>query len=97
MKTDHGGIICHVSTKATTDGEMLPMDFARHSTASSTISMLNLRGNQRTAGEQSRKKAEKSSTQAQETPFRIPSLIKRPGTVADSTLHYKDIGALSHT
>ncbi|MBP5803010.1 DEAD/DEAH box helicase [Microbacterium maritypicum] len=92
LKSDHGGIICYVSNGGyidSTSADGLRKTFSREF---HDIYVYNLRGNQRTAGEQSRKEGGKIFDAGSRNTVAILLLIKRAGTVADSTLHYKDIG-----
>ncbi|MEZ0139983.1 type ISP restriction/modification enzyme [Microbacterium sp. NRRL B-14842] len=92
LKSDHGGIICYVSNGGYIDGNTADGLRKTLSREFHDIYVYNLRGNQRTAGEQSRKEGGKIFDSGSRNTVAILVLIKRPGTVADSTLHYKDIG-----
>ncbi|MET3175986.1 UNVERIFIED_ORG: putative helicase [Arthrobacter sp. UYCu721] len=56
------------------------------------IYVYNLRGNQRTAGEQSRREGGKVFDSGSRNTVAILLLVKRPGTVTSCALHYRDIG-----
>ena len=58
----------------------------------SAIYCFNLRGNQRTSGELSRKEGGKIFGSGSRTPIAITLLIKRPGDQGCAQLHYHDIG-----
>lgn len=92
LKSDHGGIICYVSNGGYIDGNTADGLRKTLNREFHDIYVFNLRGNQRTAGEQSRKEGGKIFDAGSRNTVAILLLIKRPGTVADSTLHYKDIG-----
>lgn len=92
LKSDHGGIICYVSNGGYIDGNTADGLRKTLNREFHDIYVYNLRGNQRTAGEQSRKEGGKIFDSGSRNTVAILLLIKRPGTAADSTLHYKDIG-----
>lgn len=89
----HGGIICFVSNGAWLDGnstdgfrKCLEKEF-------SSIYVFNLRGNQRTSGELSRKEGGKIFGSGSRTPIAITLLVKNPTDIKDKAIiHYKDIG-----
>lgn len=58
----------------------------------SQIYVYNLRGNQRTAGEQSRCEGGKVFDAGSRATVAITILVKNPATQSPATLHYKDIG-----
>ena len=58
----------------------------------SAIHVLNLRGNQRTAGEQSRKEGGKVFGGGSRATVAITVLVKNPASLGPATLHYADIG-----
>ena len=58
----------------------------------SDIYVFNLRGNQRTSGELSRKEGGKIFGSGSRTPVAITVLVKKPSKPAASTIHYCDIG-----
>ncbi len=92
LRSQQGGVICYVSNGGyidgnTADGLRLTLADEFHD-----IYVYNLRGNQRTAGEQSRKEGGKVFDSGSRNTVAIMLLIKQPGTVESSTLHYKDIG-----
>lgn len=88
-----GGIICFVSNGAWLDGN--GMDGFRLSLEKefSSIYIFNLRGNQRTSGELSRKEGGKIFGSGSRTPISITLLVKNPDVKTDkATIHYHDIG-----
>lgn len=89
----NGGIVCFVSNGAWLDGNST--DGFRKSIEKefSSIYVFNLRGNQRTSGELSRKEGGKVFGSGSRTPISITLLVKNPD-VKDSKakIFYKDIG-----
>jgi predicted helicase len=89
----HGGIIAFVSNGAWLDGnstdgfrKLLEQEF-------SAIYVFNLRGNQRTSGELSRKEGGKIFGSGSRTPIAITFLVKNSeASTAPATIHYHDIG-----
>ena len=89
----HGGIIAFVSNGAWLDGNST--DGFRKSLEKefSSIWVFNLRGNQRTSGELSRKEGGKIFGSGSRTPIAITLLVKNPNTTnKQATIHYHDIG-----
>ena len=90
---ENGGIVCFVSNGAWLDGnstdgfrKCLEKEF-------SSIYVLNLRGNQRTSGELSRREGGKIFGSGSRTPIAITLLVKNPSDKKDkATIHYHDIG-----
>lgn len=89
----HGGIICFVSNGAWLDGNAQD-GFRKHLEKEfSNIYVFNLRGNQRTSGELSRKEGGKIFGSGSRTPISITLLVKKPqADNAKATIHYHDIG-----
>ncbi|WP_018500927.1 DEAD/DEAH box helicase [Parafrankia discariae] len=58
----------------------------------SEIYVYNLRGNHRTAGEQTRKEGGKIFGGGSRTPVAITLLVKNPDKIGPATIHYADIG-----
>lgn len=88
-----GGIICFVSNGAWLDGNST--DGFRKSLEKefSSIYIFNLRGNQRTSGELSRKEGGKIFGSGSRTPISITLLVKNPDVKNEkATIHYHDIG-----
>lgn len=89
----HGGIVSFVSNGAWLDGnaqdgfrKCLEKEF-------SSIYVFNLRGNQRTSGELSRKEGGKIFGSGSRTPIAITLLVKNPAKQSEkATIHYHDIG-----
>ena len=88
-----GGIIAFVSNGAWIDGNST--DGFRKSIEEefSSIWVFNLRGNQRTSGELSRKEGGKIFGSGSRTPIAITILVKNPNAKQEkATIHYHDIG-----
>lgn len=87
-----GGIIAFISNGAWLDGNA--QDGMRKSLEKefSDIYVLNLRGNQRTSGELSRKEGGKIFGSGSRTPIAITFLVKNPQKEGQATIHYYDIG-----
>lgn len=93
LDKDNGGIIAYVSNGAWIDGN--GMDGFRKTIEKefSNIYIFNLRGNQRTSGEVSRKEGGKIFGSGSRTPICITLLIKNPNaTNKKASIHYHDIG-----
>lgn len=92
LKSDQGGMVCYVSNGGYIDGNTA--DGLRKTLSSEFhyVYVYNLRGNQRTAGELSRREGGKVFDSGSRNTVAIMLLIKLPGAVSDSVLHYKDIG-----
>jgi predicted helicase len=89
----NGGIICFVSNGAWLDGN--GMDGFRKSLEKefNSIYVLNLRGNQRTSGELSRKEGGKIFGSGSRTPIAITLLVKNPDDKkGKAKIYYHDIG-----
>ncbi|MDO8727916.1 MAG: DEAD/DEAH box helicase family protein [Candidatus Methanoperedens sp.] len=88
-----GGIICFVSNGSWLDGnaqdgfrKCLEKEF-------NSIYVFNLRGNQRTSGELSRKEGGKIFGSGSRTPVSITLLVKKPNNSnKNATIYYRDIG-----
>lgn len=93
LDPQHGGVIAFVSNGAWLDGnsadgfrKCLEKEF-------SSIYVLNLRGNQRTSGELSRKEGGKIFGSGSRTPVAITLLVKNPQANAEkAVIRYHDIG-----
>ncbi|MFD0047032.1 DEAD/DEAH box helicase [Pseudarthrobacter scleromae] len=92
LNSPDGGILCYVSNGGYIDGNTA--DGLRTTLVSEfhDIYVYNLRGNQRTAGEQSRREGGKIFDSGSRNTVAILLLVKRPGAVKACTLHYRDIG-----
>jgi predicted helicase len=93
----HGGIICFVSNGSWLDTN--GMDSFRRCLEEefSAIYIFNLRGNQRTSGELSRKEGGKIFGGGSRTPISITLLVKKPDNsktpkTTKAIIHYRDIG-----
>jgi predicted helicase len=88
-----GGVIAFVTNGAWLDGNA--QDGFRKSLEKefSSIYVFNLRGNQRTSGELSRKEGGKIFGSGSRTPIAITLLVRNPESKAEkATIHYHDIG-----
>ena len=94
MNKEEGGVVAFISNGAWIDGnandgfrKCLEREF-------SAIYVFNLRGNQRTSGELSRKEGGKIFGSGSRTPIAITLLVKKPHQTADNraTIYYHDIG-----
>ncbi|MGB6057607.1 MAG: type ISP restriction/modification enzyme [Microthrixaceae bacterium] len=86
------GVVCFVSNGGYLDA--IASDGLRKSLAEefSQISVFNLRGNQRMAGEESRKEGGKIFGAGSRATIAITLLVKDPGTTGPAKLLYRDIG-----
>jgi predicted helicase len=90
---ESGGIIAFISNAAWLDGNST--DGFRNAIEKefTSIYVFNLRGNQRTSGELSRKEGGKIFGSGSRTPISITLLVKNPNVKSESaTIHYHDIG-----
>lgn len=94
MNKEEGGVVAFISNGAWIDGnandgfrKCLEREF-------SAIYVFNLRGNQRTSGELSRKEGGKIFGSGSRTPIAITLLVKKPHQPANNraTIYYHDIG-----
>jgi len=92
LDPQNGGIIAFVSNGSWIDGNST--DGFRKSLENefSSIYVFNLRGNQRTSGELSRKEGGKIFGGGSRTPISITILVKKPNSNAKASISYKDIG-----
>ncbi|MEN7547846.1 type ISP restriction/modification enzyme [Rapidithrix thailandica] len=89
----NGGIIAFVSNGAWLDGNSTDGFRKAIEKEFSSIWVFNLRGNQRTSGELSRKEGGKIFGSGSRTPISITLLVKNPKTkTRKATIHYHDIG-----
>lgn len=87
-----GGIVAFISNGAWIDGNATE-GFRRSIVKEfSSIYVFNLRGNQRTSGELSRKEGGKIFGGGARTPIAITILVKKPEHTGDADIHYCDIG-----
>lgn len=88
-----GGIVAFISNGSWIDGNAQDGFRACLELEFSDIYVLNLRGNQRTSGELSRKEGGKIFGGGSRTPISITFLVKNPAKVGQkATIHYHDIG-----
>ena len=87
-----GGIVAFISNGAWIDGNA--HDGLRRCLEEeySSIYVLNLRGNQRTSGELSRKEGGKIFGSGSRTPITITFLVKNPNKTGKANIYYHDIG-----
>jgi predicted helicase len=88
-----GGIICFVSNGAWLDGNSTDGFRKDIEKEFSSVYIFNLRGNQRTSGELSRKEGGKIFGSGSRTPISITLLVKNPYVKTEkATINYHDIG-----
>ena len=88
-----GGIVAFISNGSWLDGNAQDGFRACLESEFSDIYVLNLRGNQRTSGELSRKEGGKIFGGGSRTPIAITFLVKNPAKAGQkATIHYHDIG-----
>ncbi|WP_417233633.1 type ISP restriction/modification enzyme [Arthrobacter sp.] len=92
LNSDNGGVVCYVSNGGYIDGNTA--DGLRKTLTNEfhEIYVYNLRGNQRTAGEQSRREGGKVFDSGSRNTVAVLLLVKRPGPVEECRLSYRDIG-----
>jgi predicted helicase len=92
LDVQHGGLIAFVSNAGWIDGNA--MDGLRKCLENefSSIYVFNLRGNQRTSGELSRKEGGKIFGSGSRTPVAITVLVKKAGHKGKAVIRYNDIG-----
>ena len=92
LDKEHGGIIAFVSNAGWLDGNA--MDGFRKCLENdfSAIYVFNLRGNQRTSGETSRREGGKVFGSGSRTPIAITLLVRNPRHTGKADIHYHDIG-----
>jgi predicted helicase len=94
---ENGGIVCFVSNGAWLDGNATS-GFRKHLEKEFTsIYVFNLRGNQRTSGELSRKEGGKIFGSGSRTPIAVALLVKNPNIQKEkAAIYYYDIGDYLH-
>ncbi|WP_271766769.1 type ISP restriction/modification enzyme [Aquimarina algiphila] len=93
LADDEGGIITFVSNGAWLDGNSTDGFRTTIEKEFDAIYVFNLRGNQRTSGELSRKEGGKIFGSGSRTPIAITLLVKKPKTKKDKAIiYYHDIG-----
>lgn len=92
LDKQHGGIIAFVSNGYWLDGNA--MDGFRKCLEAefNAVYVFNLRGNQRTSGETSRREGGKIFGSGSRTPIAITVLVKKPGHTGKALIQYHDIG-----
>ena len=88
----NGGIIAFVSNGAWIDGNATSGFRKCLADEFSSIYVFNLRGNQRTSGELSRKEGGKIFGSGSRTPIAITILVKKPNSTGTAKIFYRDIG-----
>lgn len=88
----NGGVIAFVSNGAWLDGNSTDGFRKELENEFSSIYVFNLRGNQRTSGELSRKEGGKIFGSGSRTPISITLLIKKPEHKGKANIYYHDIG-----
>jgi len=93
LNEQHGGVICFVSNGSWIDGNAQD-GFRKHLEKEfSSIYVFNLRGNQRTSGELSRREGGKIFGSGSRTAISITLLVKNPSISSpNASIHYHDIG-----
>lgn len=92
LNSTNGGVVSYVSNGGYIDGNTA--DGLRKALTDEfhEIYIYNLRGNQRTAGEQSRREGGKIFDAGSRATVAVMLLVKRPGKVTTCQLNYRDIG-----
>jgi predicted helicase len=92
LRIRDSGVIAYVSNGGWLDSNA--MDGMRKTLAGefSDIYVFNLRGNQRTAGEQSRREGGKIFGSGSRATVAITVLVKHPDRVGPARIHYRDVG-----
>lgn len=89
---DEGGIVAFISNAGWLDGNAFDGMRRCLENEFTSIYVLNLRGNQRTSGELSRKEGGKIFGGGSRTPISITILVKNPAKSGKATIYYHDIG-----
>lgn len=92
LDKQHGGIIAFVSNGYWLDGNAMDGFRKCLETEFSAIYVFNLRGNQRTSGETSRREGGKIFGSGSRTPIAITILVRKPGHTGKALIQYHDIG-----
>jgi len=92
LDPENGGIVAFVSNAGWLDGSAMDGFRTCLENEFSAIWVFNLRGNQRTSGELSRKEGGKIFGGGSRTPITITLLVKKPGSTGKARIHYHDIG-----
>lgn len=86
------GIVCYVTNGGWIDGNAMSGLRRCFSEECSDIYVFNLRGNQRTKGEESRREGGKIFGGGSRAPVAITILVKHPDHHGPARIHYRDIG-----
>jgi len=92
LDPESGGVIAFVSNGAWLDGNSTDGFRKELENEFSSIYVFNLRGNQRTSGELSRKEGGKIFGSGSRTPISITLLVKKPEHKGKAAIYYHDIG-----
>jgi predicted helicase len=93
LDPEHGGVIAFISNGGWLDGNAQDGFRKTLEKEFTSIWVFNLRGNQRTSGELSRKEGGKIFGSGSRSPIAITFLIKNPAVKTEkATIHYYDIG-----
>ncbi|MBI5964676.1 MAG: DEAD/DEAH box helicase [Chloroflexi bacterium] len=93
LDPEHGGVIAFISNSGWLDGNSADGFRKTLEKEFTSIWVFNLRGNQRTSGELSRKEGGKLFGAGSRTPIAITLLVKNPAVKArKAVIHYHDIG-----
>lgn len=92
LDKQHGGIIAFVSNAGWIDGNAMAGLRKCLEAEFSAIYVFNLRGNQRTSGETSRREGGKIFGSGSRTPIAITVLVRKPGHTGKALIQYHDIG-----
>lgn len=92
LDSQSGGVICFVTNAGWIDGNAASGFRKCIEKEFSSIYVFNLRGNQRTSGELSRKEGGKVFGSGSRTPIAITLLVKNPQHTGKAAIHYHDIG-----
>ena len=92
LDKDNGGIVAFVSNGAWLDGNATSGFRKCLEEEFSSIYVFNLRGNQRTSGELSRREGGKIFGSGSRTPIAITLLVKNPSSAGTAKIYYHDIG-----
>ena len=93
LDPEHGGVIAFISNSGWLDGNSADGVRKTLEKEFTSIWVFNLRGNQRTSGELSRKEGGKLFGSGSRTPIAITLLVKKPSANSQkAVIHYHDIG-----
>jgi len=89
---EHGGVVAFVTNASWVDGIAASGVRKHFEKDFSSITVVHLRGNQRTQGEESRREGGKIFGEGSRAPAAIAVLVKRPGADVGQAIHLHDIG-----